>query len=54
MHTQLVSAAIVTKNEYSLTLEFFFQLFNSSHLKAFDWGSPDLNLVHFNQVHNYV
>ncbi|KAG5195834.1 hypothetical protein JEQ12_011470 [Ovis aries] len=25
------------------------QLFNSSHLKAFDWGSPDLNLVHFNQ-----
>ncbi|XP_010836783.1 PREDICTED: lipase member J [Bison bison bison] len=26
------------------------QLFNSSHLKAFDWGSPDLNLVHFNQT----
>uniref|UniRef100_A0A4W2CMT6 Lipase n=1 Tax=Bos indicus x Bos taurus TaxID=30522 RepID=A0A4W2CMT6_BOBOX len=25
-------------------------LFNSSHLKAFDWGSPDLNLVHFNQT----
>ncbi|XP_049710925.1 lipase member J isoform X1 [Elephas maximus indicus] len=26
------------------------QLFNSSQLKAFDWGSPLLNLVHFNQT----
>ncbi|XP_072827658.1 lipase member J isoform X5 [Vicugna pacos] len=26
------------------------QLLNSSHLKAFDWGSPVLNLVHFNQT----
>ncbi|KAM9197408.1 lipase member J [Dugong dugon] len=26
------------------------QLFNSSQLKAFDWGSPVLNLVHFNQT----
>ncbi|KAM5322553.1 lipase member J [Glossophaga mutica] len=26
------------------------QLFNSSYLKAFDWGSPVLNLVHFNQT----
>eukprot|EP00071_Canis_lupus_P032464 XP_022266021.1 lipase member J isoform X3 [Canis lupus familiaris] len=26
------------------------QLFNSSHLRAFDWGSPALNLVHFNQA----
>ncbi|XP_044241891.3 lipase member J isoform X2 [Ursus arctos] len=25
------------------------QLFNSSHLRAFDWGSPVLNLAHFNQ-----
>ncbi|KAB1270957.1 Lipase member J [Camelus dromedarius] len=33
-----------------LTLPFFFQLLNSSHLKAFDWGSPVLNLVHFNQT----
>ncbi|XP_046510622.1 lipase member J isoform X4 [Equus quagga] len=26
------------------------QLFNSSHLKAFDWGSPVLNFLHFNQT----
>ncbi|XP_058398659.1 lipase member J-like isoform X1 [Diceros bicornis minor] len=26
------------------------QLFNSSRLKAFDWGSPALNLIHFNQT----
>ncbi|XP_054428432.1 lipase member J-like [Pteronotus mesoamericanus] len=26
------------------------QLFNSTYLKAFDWGSPILNLVHFNQT----
>uniref|UniRef100_G1L1K9 Gastric triacylglycerol lipase n=1 Tax=Ailuropoda melanoleuca TaxID=9646 RepID=G1L1K9_AILME len=32
-----------------LLLQFFFQLFNSSHLRAFDWGSPVLNLAHFNQ-----
>uniref|UniRef100_A0A8C7CEZ1 Gastric triacylglycerol lipase n=1 Tax=Neovison vison TaxID=452646 RepID=A0A8C7CEZ1_NEOVI len=25
------------------------QVFHSSHLRAFDWGSPALNLVHFNQ-----
>ncbi|XP_045883645.1 LOW QUALITY PROTEIN: lipase member J [Meles meles] len=25
------------------------QVFHSSHLRAFDWGSPVLNLVHFNQ-----
>nr|XP_025706741.1 lipase member J-like isoform X1 [Callorhinus ursinus] len=25
------------------------QLFNSSQLRAFDWGSPVLNLAHFNQ-----
>ncbi|XP_058527308.1 lipase member J isoform X2 [Ochotona princeps] len=26
------------------------QLLYSSHLKAFDWGSPELNLLHFNQT----
>nr|XP_020136346.1 lipase member J [Microcebus murinus] len=26
------------------------QLLKSTHLKAFDWGRPDLNLIHFNQT----
>ncbi|XP_015455321.1 lipase member J isoform X3 [Pteropus alecto] len=26
------------------------QLFNSSYMKAFDWGSPVLNVIHYNQT----
>ncbi|XP_004681140.1 PREDICTED: lipase member J [Condylura cristata] len=32
----------------------FFQLFNSDQLKAFDWGSPAQNLLHYNQKESPV
>ncbi|EFB20298.1 hypothetical protein PANDA_002320, partial [Ailuropoda melanoleuca] len=49
MHTSFHQPRCNKQMSMILLLQFFFQLFNSSHLRAFDWGSPVLNLAHFNQ-----